>query len=164
MASPLVFRTARVLCYRMYDVADEIALESARKLLAEDARRLRLSREGSQYLQLANPPLSVELGKRSLGLRAKPVAVDVVARIFDHGAVSVILRVPVVPGASMDELIVLADELYDSSAVDLLALEHLDGLRRLLAAVLEGSHLWDQSESYTIVFAQEIESHPSASE
>jgi hypothetical protein len=162
MLDPLIFRKAFVLCYRIYDVADEIPLESARRLLAQDARRLRLSREGSQYLRFVNPPLSIELGKRSLTLRPGPTMVDLMARIFDHGAISVILRVAVFPGTAMEDLILLADELYDSPAVDQLAFEHLEGLRRLLAPVLEGPHLWEQSESYTIVFAEEIDGHPSA--
>ncbi len=164
MLDPLIFRRAFVLCYRIFDVADEIPLESARRLLAEDTRRLKLSREGSQYLLFANPPLSAELGKRSLDLRSGPTMVDVLARIFDHGAISVILRVAVSPGTSMDDLVLLADELYDSPAVDRLALEQLEGLRRVLAPVLEGPHLWEQSESYTIIFAEEIDGHPLAAQ
>ncbi|HKD41710.1 MAG TPA: hypothetical protein VKB87_15620 [Myxococcaceae bacterium] len=164
MVDPLIFRRAFVLCYRIFDVADEISLESALRLLAQDTRRLKLSREGSEYLLFANPPLSVELGKRSLGLRSRAAAVDVLARIFDHGAISVILRVPVAPSTSIEDLVFLADELYDSPAVDELAREQLEGLRRLLAPVFEGPHLWEQSESYTIIFAEEVDGHPTAAQ
>src|SRR5215468_6573188 len=164
MVDPLIFRRAFVLCYRIFDVADEIPLESALRLLAQDTRRLKLSREGSEYLLFANPPLSVELGKRSLGLRSRAAAVDVLARIFDHGAISVILRVPVAPSTSIEDLVFLADELYDSPAVDELAREQLEGLRRLLAPVFEGPHLWEQSESYTIIFAEEVDGHPTAAQ
>ena len=164
MVDPLIFRRAFVLCYRIFDVADEIPLESALRLLAQDTRRLKLSREGSEYLLFANPPLSVELGKRSLGLRSRAAAVDVLARIFDHGAISVILRVPVTPGTTIEDLVFLADELYDSPAVDELAREQLEGLRRLLAPVFEGPHLWEQSESYTIIFAEEVDGHPTAAQ
>ena len=164
MQNPLIFRRAFVLCYRIFDVADEIPLESALRLLAQDTRRLKLSREGSEYLLFANPPLSVELGKRSLGLRSGAAVVDVLARIFDHGAISVILRVPVAPGTSIEDLVFLADELYDSPTVDDLAREQLEGLRRLLSPVFEGPHLWEQSESYTIIFAEELEGHPTAAQ
>src|SRR5215470_579834 len=164
MADPLIFRRAFVLCYRIFVVADEIPLESALRLLAQDTRRLKLSREGSEYLLFANPPLSVELGKRSLGLRSGAAVVDVLARIFDHGAISVILRVPVTPGTTIEDLVFLADELYDSPAVDELAREQLEGLRRLLAPVFEGPHLWEQSESYTIIFAEEVDGHPTAAQ
>ena len=163
MPAPLIVERGFVLCYRLFDVADEIALEPASRLLAEDTRRLKFSRVGSQYLRFADPPLSAELGKRALVLRPGTTMVDGVARVFDHGAISVILRVPIPAGTSMHGLVVLADELYDSPAVDSLALELLDGLRHLLTPVLVRPHLWEQSESYTIIFVQEIAGHPSAS-
>jgi hypothetical protein len=90
----LSVETAQVLCYRLYDVADEIDLAVAESLLARDARRGRLSRSGSQYLQLPNPPLVVGLGRRSLPLPGGPVEVEAQARLFDHGAASILLRVP----------------------------------------------------------------------
>jgi len=164
MSSPLVFRKASIFCYRIFDIADEIELESAQKILSADARRLRLSREGSQYLELPNPPLAIELGKKNLSLRDRPCAVDAVARVFDHGGASVILKVPVAPGIESEPLIALADELYDSKAVDKLCLELLEPLRRVLAPAIQGAHLWDQSESYTVIFVERIDGDPPAKE
>jgi len=164
MPEELRFRKVYALCYRIFDVADEIQLEAARRLLAEEPRRLKLAREGSQYIQLPNPPLSADLGKRELTLRSGPLLIDVLSRIFDHGAVSVIFKVPVPSGTSMEQLIRIADELYDSQSVDQLALEQLETLRRAIAAALEGAHLWDQTESYTVIYAQEIDGHPTAAQ
>lgn len=164
MSSPLVFRKASIFCYRIFDIADEIGLEKAQTVLSADARRLRLSREGSQYLELPNPPLAVELGKRNLGLRSGPCVVDAVARVFDHGAASIILRVPVPPGSEIEPLIALADQLYDSQAVDKLSLELLEALRRVLAPAIQGTHLWDQSESYTVIFVERIDGDPTANQ
>ena len=65
-----MFEKAQILCYRVFDVAEEIDLERARQLVSEESRRLKLGREGSQYLELPNPPLAVDMGKRMLGLRA----------------------------------------------------------------------------------------------
>ena len=91
MTAPLTFQRASLLCYRLFDVADSIDLERGRELLAErNIRRLRLSREGSEYLVLSNPPLQADLGKKILSLRGGPRTVGVSARIFDHGAVSVL--------------------------------------------------------------------------
>ena len=55
-AEPLLFEKAHVLCYRTFDIADEIDLEKARRVLTQDTRRLKLSRENSQYIELPNPP------------------------------------------------------------------------------------------------------------
>src|SRR5688572_14293998 len=129
-AAPLVFEKAQVLCYRMFDVAEEIDLERARQLVSEDARRMKLAREGSQYLELPNPPLAVDVGRRSLPLRGGEVPVEVTARVFDHGALSVHLRVPVPPGTTLEALIPVADDLYDTAAVEKLCVEVAEGLRK----------------------------------
>jgi hypothetical protein len=160
--SPLVFVKAQIFCYRIFDIADEIDLEKARTVLTADVRRLKLSREGSQYLELPNPPLAVELGRRSLAVRGNSVAVDAVARVFDHGAASILLKVPIPPGTELEQLIPIADELYDSASVDQLSLELLEGLRRALEPASQGRHLWDQTESYSVIFAERLEGNPTA--
>lgn len=164
MAESFILRKASVWCYRLFDVAQEIALERAEALLSEDTRRLRFTREGSQYLQLPNPPLTVELGKRTLAMRSGPTAVDALARIFDHGAISIILKVPVEPGTSIIQLVPVADELHDSTAVENTCLQIVEALRRAIGPVAVGAHLWEQNESYTVVFAEEIDGHPSGAE
>ncbi len=162
--SPLLFDKAHILCYRTFDIAEEIDLERARKALTEDSRRLKLSRENSQYLQLPNPPIAYELGRRPLALRDGPVTVDTTARLFDHGAASIILRVPVTPGTSLEHLTRVADELYDSQALEDLALELVEGVRRTIAPAAEAPHLWEQNESYTVILAESIRGNPGAEE
>ena len=160
---PLVFEKAHALCYRIYDIADEIDLEKARQVLAQDARRLQLSRENSQYIQLPNPPVAYELGRRVLALRAGPVTVDSTARLFDHGAASIIITVPIPEGASFEQLTALADELYDSQALEALAAEMLEGVKKTIApAVVVPRSTWEQNESYTVLFVERIRGSPSA--
>jgi hypothetical protein len=159
-----VLEKAHVFCYRLFDVAEEIDLDAAQRLLARDTRRARLTRAGAKYLLLPNPPLAVELGRRPLALKAGPLEVEVVGRLFDHGSVSIRLRVPVEPGTSLAALIPLADELYESPAVDALALELLESLRPPVAPALRNAKLWDQSESYAVHFVESIRGAPTADE
>ncbi len=163
-AAPLLFEKASVLCYRTFDIAEEINLEQARRVLTSDTRRLKLGRENSQYLQLPNPPMAFELGRRPLALRHGPVTVDVTARLFDHGAASIILRVPVEAGTGLESLISLADELYDSTALEELALELIESVRKMIASACQGPHLWEQNESYTILFVERVAGNPTAEE
>ncbi|QRK11505.1 hypothetical protein JQX13_16360 [Archangium violaceum] len=164
VAAPLIIERAQVLCYRTFDIAEEINLDHARRVVSSDTRRLKLGRENSQYLQLPNPPLAFELGRRALALREGPVTVDVTARLFDHGAASIILRVPVSSGTTLEALTSLADELYDSVALEELALELIEAVRRMIAPAVQGPHLWDQNESYTVLFVERMEGNPSAEE
>lgn len=161
---PLVLEKASILCYRLYDVADEIDLGVAESLLARDVRRLRLSRSGAEFLLLPNPPLVVGLGRRSLGLPGGAVEVEARARLFDHGAASIVLAVPVAAGTPLDALTPLADRLYDGPEVDALALELVEGLRRTVAPAMENPHLWTQVESYAVVFVEAFRGAPRAGE
>jgi hypothetical protein len=163
-AEPLIFEKALALCYRIYDIADEIDLEKARQVLAQDARRLKLSRENSQYIQLPNPPVAWELGRRVLALRNGPVTVDATARLFDHGAASIILAVPISPGTTLEQLTALADELYDSQALEALTGELIDGVRKTIASAVHERRMWEQNESYTVLFVERIRGNPSAEE
>jgi hypothetical protein len=163
-AEPLIFEKAHALCYRLYDIADEIDLEKARRALAQDARRLKLSRENSQYIQLPNPPVAYELGRRVLALRGGPVTVDTTARLFDHGAASIIITVPIPEGTTFEQLTALADELYDSQALEALATELIEGVRKTIAAAIHERRVWEQNESYTVLFVERIRGAPSAEE
>ena len=163
-AEPLILEKAHALCYRIYDIADEIDLEKARRVLAQDARRLKLSRENSQYIQLPNPPVAYELGRRVLALRGGPVTVDATARLFDHGAASIILAVPIPEGTTFEQLAVLADELYDSQALEALTGELLEGVRKTIAPAVRERRVWNQNESYTVLFVERIRGNPSAEE
>lgn len=162
--APLIFEKVHVLCYRIYDVADEIDLEKARRAFSQDARRLKLSRENSQYLQLPNPPVAYELGHRVLALRGGPVTVEATARLFDHGAASIILAVPVPEGTTLEQLTALADELYDSQALEALAGELVEGVHKTIAPAVKARRMWEQNESYTVLFAERIRGGPSADE
>ena len=159
---PLVLEKASILCYRLYDVADEIDLAVAESLLARDARRLRLSRAGAEYLMLSNPPLVVGLGRRSLALPGGTVEVDARARLFDYGAASIVLSVPVPAGTSLEALTPTADRLYDGPEVDALALDLVEALRRTVAPAMDNSHLWSQVESYSVVFVESLRGSPPA--
>lgn len=160
----LRLKTATALCYRIFDVAEEIDLQRAQGLLAHGSTRLALTREGSEYVQLSNPPLIVELGTRELALRDAKHDVQVAARLFDHGALSVMLRVPIASGSTLEALVPFADELYDSAAVEKVATEVVTQLRGVLGGALKDPHLWAKNESYTVLLAKDIEGADTASD
>jgi hypothetical protein len=154
---------AELRAFRIYDVADAINLEACRALIEKAGtapRRMQLVREGSEYIQLSNPPLLVELGPRALTLGDVTHQVQVAARVFDFGCVSVSLRLEVARGASIEDLVPLADRLTDAPEVDALALDEVNKLRAALEPGFEQPHLWEQNESYTLVLARKLEGSP----
>ncbi len=158
---------ADILCTRIFDVADTLDLEACRVLIEKGGagiRRLSLRREGSEYIQLSDPPVLVELASRPLLVGGVSQEVKLDAALFHHGAISISVRVAVTKGTTVESLIPIADELYDNKALDALALEEVAKLRKLLAPAFEGGHLWEQNEGYTIIFVREIEGNPTAAE
>lgn len=156
---------ADFLCTRLFDVADTIDLEGCRKLIAgggSGPRRLSLRREGSKYIELPDPPLQLEMGARTLLVGGQSREVKLTATLYPHGAISMTVRIPVSKGITISELTPTADELYDSAAVDALALDEVNKLRKWIGPHLERPHLWDQTEGYTVIFARELEGKPTA--
>ena len=81
--------------YRLYDVGYAIQLDRALDLLASSApERVRPVRGEAQAIQISNPPITVLLGAENVAIGGRRVDVDLSARIFDFGVVSLRVRVP----------------------------------------------------------------------
>ena len=153
---------ATAFCYRIYDIGEGLDLERARALVATNASRLRLTREGSEYIQLSNPPLSFEVGLRTLVLEDGPHEVEVAVRLFDHGALSVILRLTIPAGTPLEALVPLSDDLSDSKAIEALAHEVMASTRTAVTSAIFDPHLWEKNEGYTVFRVREVEGNPTA--
>lgn len=83
-----------VIVYRLYDVGYEIRLEHALDVLAGGERQVvrRPARPETQALQIKNPPITIPLGAEMLALDGAAHRVDLSARIFDFGVVSLRMR------------------------------------------------------------------------
>jgi hypothetical protein len=152
-----------ILAYRIFDVCDEIALDTAEGLLADapGRRRVRFTRDGEQAMQFAAPPLDIELGKRTVDLRLKAGAeMDLSARFFDYGAVSVEFELPIPEGTAVHDLLPLCDEIYESTRLEEIARREVDQLMPRLKGATTGRHEFQGVETYTVVFVQELRGKP----
>jgi hypothetical protein len=166
-ARPLVVREGRLLGYRVLDVADEIDLVAAQALVRAGAsRRGALTREGARSLVFAAPPLEVALGSDSVVLprTGARLEVDVSARVFDYGAVSISFEMTIAAGTALAALIPLCDELYESPELDRMARKAVRPLLSSLAGAVRGRHEFDGIEEYTIVYVRHFEGDPPASD
>ncbi len=164
MSATVAIESGFILANRIYEVGDEIDLAQAEKLVVHAATRLKLSREGSEYIEFPNPPITLTLGARTLTLKTGPLQAEAYARIFDHGAISLTLRIPLPPSLPWGDLVTLADEIYDSPAVERLARAEVEAVQKTVRAATEDPHGWDSSESYTVVFATRLTGASSAAE
>jgi hypothetical protein len=87
------------IVYRLYDVGYAIALDRAFDLLASAAaERRRPSRGEAQTIQIPNPPVTAQLGTETIEIAGRPIEVEMSARVFDFGVVSLRARFDAHPG------------------------------------------------------------------
>ncbi len=95
---------AEAVVYRLYDVGYEIRLEQAFHLLASSTpERPRPVRGEAQAIQIPNPPVTVGLGVETVKLAGESREVELSARLFDFGVVSLRARLVAPPGLAWSE-------------------------------------------------------------
>jgi len=158
----LVVEKGTVDVYRMFDVAREINLQRVVELTTQAATRLKLSRERSQYLELPNPPVALLLGQRTLALRHGSATAEVVARLFGHGAISILFRIPVEPGTRLGHIAEVNDDVFDNPTLEQVARAEAEAVCKTIAPALEQPRTWEGAESYHVVFVERFRSTPLA--
>jgi hypothetical protein len=87
-----------IVALRLFDIAYAIDLARAETLLAEQARasrRIRLSATPPKAMAYGVPPVALDLGPVMLVVDGTNVTAAATARLYDFGAVTIALRVPV---------------------------------------------------------------------
>jgi hypothetical protein len=154
--TPIVARGS-LLAYRVFDTGDTIALDLAEKLVPS-AKRVKLGGPLAEGLVIAVPAVEIALASCELSIPGmdRPLSATVSARVFHFGAVSVLYEIPIDPGTPLAALIPTCDALYDSPVVDERSVKDFRELVTMLAPSIVKPHQWDEPESYTIVFVEEL--------
>ena len=102
--SGLTVASGAIVALRLFDVAHAIDLGRAETLLAKQARptsRSRLTATPPKAMAFGVPPVTLEMEPVTLKLDSGEVTASATARVYDFGAVTIALRVPIA-GASWD--------------------------------------------------------------
>jgi hypothetical protein len=164
VTEPVRVAKGEILCYRVFDVGDEIVLDDAEAACkAIGSRRAKIAEDMAESLAFAHAPVVVTLGTRTIELPKTNAAVEgtMRARLFDYGAVSVLFAVRVAPSTDLAEILPLCDELYDSMEVERVAREEVDGLVKRLGTSVKRPHGWRGAETYTVLYLTELETEMS---
>lgn len=154
--TPTITRGA-LLAYRVFDVGDTIALDAAEKRF-DRATRLDLGGPLVEGIVIEVRPLEVELPDCELDVPGvgRRLEARVSARLFDFGAVSIRYEIALAPGTTLEELTPVCDALYDAPAVDERGARHREELVARLGDCVAKPHRWGESESFTIVFVEQL--------
>ena len=158
-AADLRVEGASVVVYRLYDVGYEVRLDRALDLLASSApERVRPVRGEAQAIQIANPPITVILGQESVVLDGEAFAgvagglypVEISARVFDFGALSLRLRLEAPDGATWREYTRLGNAVERSDALASLFAHHLRLLAARIGPAVDRPLVAAQTEDYLV--------------
>ena len=83
-----------ILVYRLYDVAWDIDLARVEKKVREFKRQSIDRKRFSKAFQFVNPPLSLKLRTFEGDVRGSRQAVNVYAKVYDYGVVTIIFDLP----------------------------------------------------------------------
>jgi hypothetical protein len=160
--SDIAIKRGKVLAYRAFDVANEIALDAAEQRITKHkgGRRIRLGKGATEVMVFTSRPLEIVLGRRRVPLLGREFEAEAFARIFEFGAISISFEIDVEPGTTFAQLTPLCAEIYDTPALSELGRREAAELIELLGDAAESPRLWDGVETFTIVFAEALEDAP----
>lgn len=139
------------IVYRLFDIADEIHLDRALERLSASApRRARPEKGEGQALLIPNPPITVLLGTEPLDVQGTPHAVEVTARLFDFGVVSLRLRIDTRETLDWAAFTAFAQAIEAHPEIPRLVAHHRDRLTAQLGSALATPHLAPVHEDYTV--------------
>jgi len=143
--------TGSAMAYRLFDVGYAINLDQALDLLATSGpERVRPVRGEAQALQIKNPPITVILGSESLVVSDVSHEVEVSARIFDFGVVSLRVRVPAPISCSWQDFTDFGRRLEHHPGIVAIVEHHLRLLTERLAPAVERTVIADVHEDYMV--------------
>jgi hypothetical protein len=137
--------------YRLYDVGYEIHLDRALDLLATSApERVRPVRGEGQALQIPNPPITVLLGQESVVVSGRPETLEVSARIFDFGVVSLRVRVSAPVDCPWSEYVAFGQAIESHPEVETIVAQHLRLITERIAPAIERPAIASMREDYAV--------------
>jgi hypothetical protein len=152
-------KKGRIIIYRLFDVAAEIDLSIVESKAKAGARRLRLSKYPyMKALEFTNPPVSFELQGFIKPLFDQNIKINVVAKAYDFGALSLAFFIPIPEGTTFFDLEIVAKALDTDESIDLKAREYITQLIDYLGEAIDNPAIKeDFVEDYMIFFIQEME-------
>lgn len=155
----LEIKKGSILIYRVFDVAEEVNLSKVEELLKSESSRsrLKLTRTPRQLVIMRNAPVTMSLGESDFALNDKNIKIEVFAKIWDYGVLTIMFQVPIEPGTKWEELINLSAKIEQDTLIDEAARFRAQELVSLIKPALRDSHDWHEFEDYVIFFFESIE-------
>ena len=151
-----VVERGRILCYRVYDVGDTIALDAAERRLG--AKRVTMGGPLIGGLVIPVRPLALALDTCVIEIASvgRLLTASCSAHVFEFGAISLLYDIPIEPGTPLEALTPLCHALYDAPEIARRGQQHRGEVMTRLGDSIETPHDWNEAETYTVVFIERL--------
>jgi hypothetical protein len=165
MEKPLI-KKGHIIIYRLFDIASEIDLSLVESKAKEGVRRLRLSKHPyMKALEFTNPPVSFELRGFVKPLFGQDTKINVIAKAYDFGVLSLAFDIPTPEDTSFFELETVAKDLDSDKSLDEKAKEYvLHLINNLGDAIISPEIKEDFVEDYMIFLIEKLSKEMEAGE
>lgn len=143
--------TGWAVVYRLFDVGGEIHLDKALERLASSSpERARPVRTEAQALLIANPPVSVALGSEPVTIIGRRTTVELSARIFDFGVVSLRAKVDAGTARTWSDFSAFGRAVDAAPEIPELLEQQIKSLVGRMGPAIERARIADVREDYVV--------------
>lgn len=159
VAQPPEIEAGTLTIYQLYDIGDEIDLNLAQTSLAKPTayRRTPPRVRQSESIQIAQPPLRVELGTVEIALHQMSLKGTIRASIYDLGAIAIAIEMSLPQPTGWKTVAELLGNTKDPSEVlQTRFLTTLEELERVLQPAIAQPHRSTIVEDYRIIIVERL--------
>jgi hypothetical protein len=155
----LKIKKGKILVYRVYDIGSEVKLDEVFKMLEQSGNlsRFKLDRNYKMNFVLSTSPLNINLGTVEIPFFDKMISVELSARLWHFGTLSLSFNIPILEGTSFDDLLKIAHFFENDTVLDGVARSRAKSFQDEIKPLLQNESEWHYNEDYVIYFLQEIE-------
>lgn len=148
----------RIVFYRLFDIASEIEINRIEKKATKGVKRLKLSKHPyMEALQFTNPPISFDLKSFKEEFNNKLMDVDVVAKLYDFGVLSLAFFINLPKDYSFKELEATAYYIDTEKPLDKRAIEYVKEILHTFSdSIIEPGIKEEFTEDYTVYFIEKL--------
>ncbi len=159
MVQPVQIKKGSLLVYRIFDVAEEISVSQVEAILRDNRGpdRFKVPKFIDRAIVMRNPPVTFGLGEEVIRVKGREIKADVLVKVRDFGALSIVYQINIEPGTTWDELIRMASDLEEGSEIDTMAQQQAREITSAIASAMKKPSTWNAFEDYIIYFFEEFE-------
>lgn len=129
---PIVVTQGELVIFKIFDFAEEANLEMASALLKEKRSRGRLEEIPAEDIVFPKPPLSYSLGQHTINLTRQDHTIELEARIFHTGNLSLSAWISIPEGMRIEELLSFSLEIENARSLNDLFTKEANRLKGFL--------------------------------